>query len=189
MENTNPVSNIPNSVRKPNKFLQWALTISIVIVLNMFFNYALSLIYKAPEYDQFIKPAQIIENIDTKEKCLSIGGQWTENINYNEDMKSSPKQIGWCDPEYTNRNNYESARKIYERNVFITLIVLGVVTLAISFYVGLALLATAFSWGGVLSIVIASIRYWSIADNLLKVIILAIALGVLIYLAVKKFNK
>jgi hypothetical protein len=189
MENTNLTPNIPNGVHKNNKFLKWALIISIVIVLNMFFNYALSLIYKAPEYDQFIKPAQVVENINTKEKCLSVGGQWTENINYEEDMKSIPKQFGNCDQDYTNRNNYELARKIYERNVFITLVVLGVVTLTVSFYVGLPLLITAFSWGGVLSIVIASIRYWSAADNVLKVIILAVALSALIYLAIKKFDK
>jgi hypothetical protein len=189
MENNNITPNIASGAPKHNKFLQWALTVSIVIVLNMFFNYTLSLVYKAPEYDKFVKTAQVVENFDTKEKCIAVGGQWTENINYEEDMKSKPKQVGYCDPEYTNRNNYEAARKSYERNVFITLVVLGVITLAVSFYVGVLLLATAFSWGGVLSIVIASVRYWSLADNLLKVIILFLALGSLIYLAVKKFGK
>jgi hypothetical protein len=48
-------------------------------------------------------------------------------------------------------------------------------------------LALAFSWGGVLSLFIASLRYWSDANNILKVIILAIALGSLIWTAVKKF--
>ena len=45
-----------------SKVLRWSLIIGIVIVLNMFFNYALSLIYKQPEFNVYCpNTAQIIE--------------------------------------------------------------------------------------------------------------------------------
>ncbi len=50
------------------------------------------------------------------------------------------------------------------------------------------IISIGLSWGGVLSFVIASIRYWSVADNLIKVLILGIALATLIWLAIKKFG-
>lgn len=190
MENNNIQNNSNTPSKNPKTFLKWALITSIVILLNMFFNYALSLVYKAPVYDQFVKPPQVVETLDTQEKCLSVGGQWSPNTYIEKDISTNIKQpSGYCDSEYTKRNNYEEARKTYEKNVFVTLIVLGVLVLGISFFVVSAILSIAFSWGGVLSIIIASVRYWSVADNLLKVIILAVALVALIYLAIKKFDK
>ncbi len=176
-----------NNINKTSKFVRVSIVVAIVIVMNMFFNYGVSLVYNEPAYDQFIEPTQVVEYIKTKEECLSVGGQWNGNI-YPEKL-SETKVEGYCDPNYTNQKNYEDARKVYERNVFITLVVLGVVSLIIAGFLTLPLLSISLAWGGVLSFVIASIRYWSIADNLLKVIILGIALATLIYLAVKKFSK
>jgi hypothetical protein len=73
--------------------------------------------------------------------------------------------------------------------VFIILVALGVAMLVGGAFVSLSLLSIAFSWSGVLSIVVASMRYWSSADNLIRVLILGAALGALIWLAVKKFSK
>ncbi|MCC6323590.1 hypothetical protein IT400_02230 [Candidatus Nomurabacteria bacterium] len=184
-----PISNgmDTNNITKTSKFVRVSIVVAIVVVMNMFFNYGVSLVYKEPVYDQFIKPAPVIESIKTRDECLSIGGQWNENI-YPEKL-SETKATGYCDPNYTNQKNYDEARKLYERNVFITLVVLGVVSLIIAGFLTLPLLSISFAWGGVLSFIIASIRYWSIADNLLKVVILGIALATLIYLAVKKFSK
>jgi hypothetical protein len=89
----------------------------------------------------------------------------------------------------SNQLNYEKARNVYEKEVFITLTILGVISLILGGFIGISTLSIAFSWGGVLSLFIASVRYWSQADNLVRVVILALALGILIWLAVKKFNK
>lgn len=162
--------------------LKWSLIIGIVIVLNLFFNYALSVVYSAPEYDAFCKQEQVIEPISTRAACLAIGGQWNEN--------SSPELKNYfCDPTFTCRQDFEATSKIYDRNVFVTLVVLGVATLALSFFfTGNLVIAYGLSLGGVLSFVIASMRYWGSADDFIKLIILALALAALIYLAAKKFS-
>ena len=173
--------------KKPSKFVQVSIIVAIVIVLNLFSNYAVSLVYNEPAYEDFIKPEQIVENVPTKDKCVSIGGQWNE-FSY-PDEKGRTKVDGNCNSNYTNQLNYDKARASYEKKVFITLIIFGVLLLALAGFLSIAILSISFAWGGVLSLIIASIRYWSLADSIFKVIILALALVLLIWLAVKKFNK
>jgi len=177
-----------------SKVLKWALIIGIVIVINMFFNYALSLAYKNPVYETFCpNTAQVIENVNTQKQCVDIGGQWNPNINYQNYNQSMPVEKtviqGYCDQQFTCRNNYEAAQKVYDRNVFITLVILGALCVALgSFLKGNILISIALSLAGVLSFIIASMRYWTSADDLIKVIILAIALAILIWVAIKKFK-
>lgn len=170
-----------------SRILKWILIFGIVIVLNLFFNYALSLVYKNPSYDSFCpNNLKVIENINDKDQCVNMGGQWTV------ESKSVSKETGikgYCDQQFTCRNNYETAHKIYDRNVFITLVILGVICVLLgNFISGNNLISVALSLGGVFSFVIASMRYWNSADDLIKVVILFISLSILIYIAIKKFK-
>ena len=95
---------------KKNKggFVKWAMIVAIVIVLNMFFNYAISLVYKAPQYDDFVKQTQVVIPITNKDDCLKIGGQWTDPVPLTNTMQASSPRLdnptGYCDPNYTNQN-------------------------------------------------------------------------------------
>lgn len=178
-------TNIPG--HKQSKFVQASVVVAIVIVLNLFSNYAVSLFYNEPSYNDFVKQSQVVEDIKTKDKCISVGGQWSENA-YPVD-KGQTKVEGYCNANYTNELNYQEASASYEKKVFISLIVFGVLLLVLAGFVSIQILSISFAWGGVLSLIIASIRYWSLADRVSKVVILALALALLIWLAVKKFNK
>jgi len=123
-----------------SRLAKWSLITGIVIVMNLFFNYALSLVYTSPDYARYISD-----------------------------------------------QGFELAQRLYDLHIFIALVLLGAVSLIGGVLAENEVLSLAFSWGGVLSLFIASVRYWSDANNLLKVIILAIALGSLIWTAVKKF--
>ena len=174
-----------------SKMLKWSLIIGIVIVLNLFFNYALSLAYKQPVYENFCpNTEQVIEPINTKEQCLSVGGQWNGNV-YSAPIPSEKivQLEGYCDQQFSCRNDYEAAQKAYDRNVFITLVLLGAICVALGNFMKLnMLISMALSMAGVLSFIIASMRYWSSADDLIKVIILGIALAILVWVAMKKFK-
>ena len=78
--------------------------------------------------------------------------------------------------------------KSYDRNVFIILILLGIISIFLGSYFKNEILAPAFSWAGVFSLLIASERYWSDANGYFKLIILAIALVLLIWVAIKRFG-
>jgi hypothetical protein len=146
-----------------SKVLKWSLIIGIVIVVNLFFNYTLSLIYKQPDYNNFCQPVPVE---------VPSGNIPTVNTQY-----------------ITCQNNFQTAENNYDRNVFIALVILGAICVAVgNFLSGNAVIGVALSMAGVLSFVIASMRYWSSADNLIKVIILALALTILFWVAFKKFK-
>jgi hypothetical protein len=178
-----------------SKVLKWSLIVGIVIVINLFFNYALSLAYKSPKFEVFCPEAQVNKLIYNQTACVDAGGQWNENI-YNavnttptSEIKGVSTPLGYCNLQFTCQNNYEAAKKIYDRNVFIALVILGALCVAIGNFLKInGVIRIALSLAGVLSFVIASMRYWTSADDLIKVIILAIALVILIWVAVKKFK-
>ena len=182
-------------MQKQSKVLKWSLIIGIVIVINLFFNYSLSLVYKNPKFETFCPTEQVNKAVLNQNDCVSQGGQWNENnpnLGYPTpvaQVKGETVPTGYCNLQFTCQNNYDAAQRVYDRNVFITLVILGAICVAIgSFFSGNAVVSVALSLAGVLSFIIASMRYWSSADDLIKVIILAIALGILVSVAVKKFK-
>ncbi|MEK7088569.1 MAG: hypothetical protein AAB913_00380 [Patescibacteria group bacterium] len=176
------------------KVLRWALIIGILVVLNLFFNYTISLFYKEPDYNTYFTQPQVVEPITTKESCLKVGGQWTQSPAPKDRYAvptpaSYPQMTSYCDPNFTKQQEFNDAQKIYQRNIFIILIVLGVISLVLGAFLANEIVTFGLSWGGVLSLIIASMRYWGAADNLIRVLILGFALVVLIWLAIKKFGK
>lgn len=180
-----------NTTKKKGGFVKWAVVLGIVVVLNLFFNYSLSLVYKSPEYEKYVPQSQVVEPITNKEDCLKVGGQWTDpDTRYAQGVdgvKTAPA-LGYCNPDFTNYQKFTEAQKDYNRNVFIILIISGIGSIILGAVLSNIILSLGFSWGGVLSLIIASLRYWSDADNLVKVLLLACALGALIWIAVKKFS-
>lgn len=174
------------SKKHASPLLRWSLIVGIVIVMNLFFNYALSLVYKAPDYNAYFPPTQVVRDISTQQDCVSVGGQWNAQM-VPKAPSGEVQPQGYCDQNYTKQQQFNADMKQYDRSVFIVLVIVGVASIVVGSLVANEVLSLAFSWGGVLSLFIASVRYWSDANNLLKVIILAIALGSLIWVAIKKF--
>jgi len=145
-------------MQSQSKILKWSLILGIVIVANLFINYSLSLVLSEPSYNDFCPQTYIATP-------ASDAGQTI------------------CS------NNYTAASNDYQAKVFTVLIVIGVLLVVASFFVKTnPVVSTALSFSGLLSIVIASMRYWSSADNWVKVIILGVALVALIALAIRKFK-
>lgn len=169
--------------------LKWALILSIVVVLNLFFNFAIDTVYDAPKYEDYCGRGneQVVISPDTEKQCVDVGGQWNANI------KPVPanEPAGWCDADFSCRKEYEEAHSVYNRNVFIVLVILGLASLLVGTYLVSAgsAVALGLSLGGLLSFVVASMRYWSDMDDYLRVIVLGIALALLIWLGVKKFKE
>ena len=172
------------------KVLRWSVIVGIIIVLNLFFNYTLSLVYSSPEWDAFCPQEQVVEIPNEKDSCVARGGQWTDNQYYKPAPADRSEEMrGYCDLQFTCRQEYEDKRGDYERNVFVVLVALGALSvLSGNFFKSNYVISSSLALGGVLSFVIASMRYWSSAGELIRVIILAIALGILFWVAWKKFN-
>lgn len=185
--------NQQNQIVEPKKYssiIKWSLIIGIVIVVNLFINYAISLVYESPKFENYCKQEQVVKEITAQKECVDVGGQWNPNVSYVAPVKGEVAQpAGYCDQQFTCRNEYDKVNKVYERNVFIILVAFGIALVAGSFALAFNwILSVAASMAGILSIIIASIRYWGEADNWLRVLILFVALCSLIYFAVRKFK-
>lgn len=177
-----------NEPKKQNKkysgILKWSLILSIIIVLNLFYNVSLDLIFDRPQYDDFCTVERVAKNLQSEQQCLENGGSWTAYIDVVDNKPS-----GYCDEHYSCRNDFDDAREEYEKKVFISLIGLGLITFIISLLIkSNSVISSALAIAAVLDFVIASMRYWSSAEELLKVLILVIALIILFYLSIKKFS-
>jgi len=169
---------------------KWSVIIGIVIVLNLFFNYALSLVYKSPEYMAYCPQTQVVDIPTTEGSCVDKGGQWTKNdVRYIKAPAQGEVVPGYCDLEYTCRQDYQKASDTYSRNIFVVLVVLGAIVVALGNFLTMnSVIASGLSLAGVLSFIIASMRYWGSANDGIRVLILAIALGLLFWVAIKKFK-
>lgn len=182
-----------------SRILKIGVGIAIVIVLNLFFIFSIQLVYNEPQYEDFCPQEQVRVVPQNKEECLAVGGQWVDDKFIQRGLPRPERlepaviekeQEGYCNPEFTCREDFEDARATYERNVFVGLVAFGTLTLIASFVVrALAVIAPALSTGGVLALIIASVRFWSHMDEYVRVIVLGVALVALIWLGVKKFNK
>ena len=121
-------------------------------------------------------------------------------INYSISLIwSEPQYIDFCpqtnviapqSDDIACSNNFTTAENNYQAKVFMTLVVIGVLLIVLSFFTKAnPVLTTALSFSGVLSLVIASFRYWSLAYGWVRVVILGIALVALIILAIRKFKQ
>jgi hypothetical protein len=189
--------NLDKSTRS-GSVLKWALVVGIVIVLNLFFVYVIKVFYSEPEYKNFCEEKQVRIIPDTKNECLAIGGQWTDDKYIQKTIPRDgsveipvikTESKGYCNSDFTCGQEYRDARDIYGRNVFIVWVSVGVVSIIGSLFIAsITAVSLGFSLGGVLALIIGTTRYWSTMDDYLRVIILAIALIALIWIGIKKIK-
>ena len=188
----NSLMEISSSPAHP-KFVRWALMLGIVIILNIFFFEAVQLILPAPTYEAYCPTSQVVQNYDTQEACTKVGGQWTNNP---VGPKSAPAIIttpatpaGYCDPQYTCRNQFQSASDLHARNAFIAFVVLGVLALIAGVLpIGSSIVSSGLSYGGVLALVIGSGQYWGNASVWIRFAIALVGLAALLYIGWRRFR-
>lgn len=160
-------------------------SIAIAILTVFFVAYATTTIYPGPKHDDFCnskireKPVALA---NTKEICEDNEGVWKEYPK--PDLNN---QTGWCDYSAC-WNNFNDARKPYERNLFIINIILGVALLIGAYFLIVEAVSSGLMGGGVLLLIYGSIRYWNELPDILRTIILGIALASLIWTGYKKLK-
>lgn len=197
-----PVHTEPAHAQKPKKplsaVLKWALILAIIVVVNIFFASVVQLAYPSPEYTDFCEEKQVRIIPENQEDCEEIGGRWYEDKYIQRTVPGEGVEIpiieqeqeGYCDTDYMCRGEYDDARELYERNVFMAWVAFGIILILVSVLVpNLGAIMHGFSLGGVLALIVGSIGYWSDMDEYLRVIVLGIALIVLIVLGIRKFRE
>ncbi|MBI4016555.1 MAG: hypothetical protein HY363_02570 [Candidatus Aenigmarchaeota archaeon] len=169
------------------KYQQVILSVAIAIVLVAFVMYGVSVFYEQPVYDKYCRQELQIKGYESQEECEKIGGLWNSRAEQcPAELAKCPR--GWCDPHYTCRQQYDDVRKVYERNVFLMVSVLGLGALVLGLALKLAAVSAGISIGGVVLIAFAIIRYWSEFGKYVRLLLLALLLVALIFIAYRKFG-
>ena len=158
------------------------LTISVVV-------YGVNTFYNSPQYEDFCGEFKTEEFINNSEQCEAIGGQWNPY--------TGPRAVegteGFCDRDFTCRQEFENARETYSRNLFFITLPLGIAIIALGALIfGLEAVGAGLMGGGVGIILWGVGGFWRFADDWLKFILSLIGLMVLIWLAYyfnRKFEK
>jgi len=180
-----------------------AVSLGIVIVLNLLFNIAVATFYNSPKYEDFCREEQR-RYYDNKQACEQVGGEWGAYIDGppgpyylrsvpakapidGDEVSDAPKE--YCNPAKTCQKDYDSARNLYNRNVFIVLVSLGAISIILSiFFIQVRAVSSGFLFGGLLSILIGTTRYWSNMNEYLRLIVLMIVLAGLVWVGYKKLK-
>ena len=165
-----------------NKYKKLALSLAMVVVLNVFFNVGLETFYPAPDYNDYCPSAPMEKLYENQNACTEAGGIWQQ--------PQAVGALGYCDLFTKCNEEWTAANEPYNRNAFITLTGLGVATLMLGLLVGSLPMAVAngLLYGGVISILIGTIRYWTLMDDYLRFIVSGVALLLLVLVGVKKLK-
>ena len=173
-------------------FQKIALALSIIVVLNLVFNLGINTFYNGPDVDNFCGE-ETRQIYTTQNSCEATGGEWIET--FPKEPRFAPRIEGelrfepYCNAQAECRGEYQDARSLYNRNVFIFLVILGLISMGAGFVTtAVKAVSTGFLFGGLLSLIIASMRYWSDMNEFLRFATLIVTLVGLIWLGYKKLK-
>lgn len=168
-----------------SKWKKIALAISLVIILNVFFNVGVETFYKMPRWDEYCPQSLYSQAHVDKVSCETAGGAWSEN----QSGKIAGEPAGWCDPNFTCQKNHNQQLSVYNRNVFVVLTALGALTLVASLFANLPnAVSSGLLYGGVLSMIIGTVRFWSEMQDYLRFAVTGVVLIVLVAIGIKKMK-
>lgn len=174
---------------------KWALAIAIAIVFNLFVNYGIATFYAEPEFSDFCdeqpRPVPLqraaeeeCETVAVSEELRSSCNEKKAYIAYKSDSNGCPTEA-YCE---TCGTEYSEARDRYNANVFVPLLVIAVGALVVGILIKVEAVSIGFLLGGILGLIIATMRFWGQLQDVFRLLILGIALVILIWLGYKKIK-
>jgi len=154
------------------KWKHWSLAIAIAILFAIFINLGVSTFYPGPDFENF-KPEDCLD--ERVPKPVQLEG---EPIEY----ETREECFEWSNDSFQNSKNK------YERNVFIILIIGGIIGIVLGVVLTVSSVAAGLLYGGILTLFIAVVRYWGNLQDYARFIIVGIALAFLIWLGYKKLK-
>jgi hypothetical protein len=197
-----------------SKFKYVLLAIAIAIVFVFFVGFGIASFYKSPQYEDFCRERGKFFDEVTEQKCSEIGGKWNaaeiarplakidndqllctktseidDAVTLNCQTQEQLDNQGYCDWDFYCREEFDNARELYNRNVFIVATGIGILVLIIGFALKMASVSAGLMSGGVLTLLYGVMRYWTDLPDYGRFIILGITLGILIWLGYKRVRK
>lgn len=142
------------------KIKEILLGIAIAIIFLMFCVFGTKLIYDTPKYEDYCDYNEL------------------GKIDYINNSDYYNQQYEECSEKY------DIANKNYSKNMFIISLIFGIlVIITCVIFIEINSISGGLMLGSLMFIIQGTGRYWNYMDDLMRFIILAVALGVLIYVA------
>lgn len=195
----------------PFKIKETILGISIAVIFVFFVVFGIKAFYKEPKYENFCKIGVPIDFVSgkrgyyaepyparMKEPEQSVCAK--SNLEYDKFRKTCAEKKMDVIYEYDDKGcqvakectscnvDFDTARNIYFRNVFIISGIVGIIAIIGGAILGHMSVSAGLFGGGVLTIIYGTTNYWSELADYARFVILGIALAVLIYLGYKGFS-
>jgi hypothetical protein len=169
---------------KPAAIKATILSVAIAIVTILFVVVAIQAIYPAPEYTDYCEEKLTFKAIEDANECEAIGGKWQEQPARAEPIKA----VGWCDQDFTCRQEWDEVSEVYERNVFFANLIIGIIILVTGFFLALPAVSSGLMGAGIILIIYGTMRYWGNLSDIWRTLVLGISLAILVWLGYKKLQ-
>jgi len=173
-----------NTKQKLSKWKSNLLAIAIVIVLTAFVFYGIFTFYNSPQYNNYCedKSPRLIQ---THESCEEEEGEWIE---YPNPRINGELQNGYCDTYSKCSEEYNLDNNIYKKNVFMIAVIIGLIVLVGGLFISNRSVSGGLMGGGILTLIIGILQYWSELGDALRFITLGVVLAILIFIGIKKLR-
>jgi len=160
---------------------QFGLAIAITLVFVLLVATGINTFYPAPDYERCyerfppeISKCDLLENESDRLTCFEE--RRSGSVKESEEMRQ-------CEED--NR----AIRSVYNRNVFIVMLIAGIIAALIGFYLEVAGVSLGLIYGGILSVFIGTVIFWSDMQEYLRFVLLIFVLALLIWFGYKKIKK
>ncbi len=164
---------------------QKLLALAIAIVTVSFIFTAIYMVFDRPVYEDFCgERAPVPLEVETAEACTGAGGEWIA-------FEGAPAEVrseGYCDFYSECSKTHDDASLEFRRNVFIIALIAGLVILIGGMFVPASAVSAGLMGGGLLTLFIGIMQYWDEIANVVRLLILGIALAILIWVGIKKLK-
>lgn len=156
--------------------------IAIVILTFLVIFQGIQTFYPSPKYSDFCEE-RIAKPIATDQQtCLDFGGQWND---YEGARPIAEGELtGYCNRDFTCRQEYEDTREIYSKNLFIITTILGIILLVVGGVLfELEAVGAGIMGGSIITFIYGTGSYWSFAGDAFRFIISIVGLILVVLLA------
>ncbi|MCK9569257.1 hypothetical protein M0R72_09990 [Candidatus Pacearchaeota archaeon] len=163
------------------------LGIVIAVIFVMFFVYGTKLVYDEPEYDKFCNqsyyyPEKIVNcsfNLELQKQMTDCyNQQGIPKYEYDVDGCETSLVCDFCSLEY------EKANRDYSKNLFLISLIVSIIVIAVSvILIKVSAVSGGLMLGSLFYIIYGTARYWQFMEDVLRFLILGLALFILIWLA------
>ncbi len=161
-----------------------------LVVVAVALLFALFVGYGIEVFDPSLYYEDVCPTPDDKETCEAQGSLWRADYQVNpETGEATSLNTGWCDQRKDCQDEWNRVAGSHDKIVFIVSLIVGLLAIVCGIlFLRNEVIGVGIISGGILLLLYGSIRYWNYASDVLKFILLGLALAVLVWIGYKKLG-